>query len=167
MEIWIEIPDFPDYEISSDGRIRNKNSGKIIKPQETSGGYMQVTLYKNRDSKRYNRSVHQLVAYTFYDVDKPGLDINHQDGRKFNNAVSNLEFLTRSENLKHAYNNGLKVPCGYYTPRKIRIVETGECFDSILLCARYLNATHNQISKCLRYPHRNFRGLHFEYTEEK
>lgn len=67
--------------------------------------------------------------------------MNHKDGNKRNNHISNLEWNTMSENITHAYRNGLKQrPDNADSPKcKVRIVETGEVFESIGSCARAIN----------------------------
>ena len=67
--------------------------------------------------------------------------MNHKDGNKRNNHISNLEWNTMSENITHAYRNGLKQrPDNVGSPKcKVRIVETGEVFESIGSCARAIN----------------------------
>ena len=93
-----------NYEVSNHGRIKNKK-GKIIKFQLNKHGYLRVQLVIN--DKRYRRSVHRLVAKAFIEnkLNKP--EVNHKDGNKLNNNVYNLEWVTRSENMKHAYENNL------------------------------------------------------------
>lgn len=72
-------------------------------------GYKKVILYKN--NKRYHKSIHRLVAIAFIpNKDKERDVVNHIDGVKTNNCVSNLEWVTTSENIKHAYRIGLHKP---------------------------------------------------------
>lgn len=111
-EIWKDIwKDIPDYEglyiISNLGRIKSlcraTTSGKILKSSNNSE-YPTVALCKNGKLKTY--VVHRLVLQAF--LGKSDLDANHIDGKKSNNRLDNLEYCTRSENLKHAYRTGLK-----------------------------------------------------------
>lgn len=105
MERWIAIEDHPDYEVSSLGRVRNKKTGRCLEPQmNREYGYLRVAL----NGQRYY--VHRLVAAAFLDCDITGLDINHVDGNKLNNAIWNIEVCTRSRNVQHAFNTGLKFP---------------------------------------------------------
>ena len=92
------------YEVSNLGRVRSlkraTTSGVVLK-QAMKRGYMHVCLSKeNRPS---TKSVHRLVAEAFIanPMDKPV--VNHLDGDKTNNAVSNLEWATYSENELHSY----------------------------------------------------------------
>lgn len=90
----------------SNGRPYTINS-KILKPAQDSCGYLRVALMKN--GKLNTEKVHRLVAKTFL-VDDYSLEVNHIDGDKQNNNVDNLEFLSRSQNQKHAFKIGLQKP---------------------------------------------------------
>lgn len=113
MEIWKTINKFPDYVVSNFGKIKRiKNSktskiGKILKPQKSSCGYRQINLYLN--GKMCTQYIHLLVLETFIGS-RSDLFCNHIDGDKTNNRLNNLEWVTQSENEKHAYKNNLKNP---------------------------------------------------------
>jgi hypothetical protein len=113
MEIWKVIPNFSKYEASSLGRLRSlnyKRTGKVkvLKPSVT-GGYLKTML--QMDSGKYSsRYVHKFVTITFLGECKSGLEVNHKDGNKLNNSISNLEYVTKSENIKHAYDTNLINP---------------------------------------------------------
>jgi len=96
------------YEISNTGKIRHKHSGRERKLRINNSGYPYVMLCK--DGKKLNCKVHRLVAQTFLENTENKETVNHIDGNKTNNNVDNLEWATRSENLKHAVDSGLKVP---------------------------------------------------------
>lgn len=157
MEIWCTIKDFDNYQASNYGRIRNARTGRILKTTINQNGYECVTLRKN--NMQYVRRVHRLVADAFYDGDHSDLDVNHIDGNKLNNNLSNLEFCTRAENIQHAFRTGLKKPSRQI---KIRIVETGEVFDSIRECARHIGGNQAQIGRVLAGKENICKGYHFE-----
>jgi hypothetical protein len=98
------------YEVSNLGRVKRSARGsrtyigKIIKPHDCHG-YKRVCLYKNGLSK--NVRVHKIVAVAFIGKCPSGKEINHIDGCKDNNSVSNLEYISRSENELHAIRLGL------------------------------------------------------------
>lgn len=96
----------PDYWISSDGYVisyrRNKN-GKIMKGSPDTDGYIQVKL-----NERKLRSVHGLVAMAFIENPENKPQVNHINGIPCDNRVENLEWVTNSENQKHAYRIGLQ-----------------------------------------------------------
>ena len=81
---------------------------RILKPTARKDGYLRVSLCKGGIKKSY--LLHKLVAETFIDNSGNKAQINHIDGNKFNNTTKNLEYCTQSENIKHAYKNGLMKP---------------------------------------------------------
>lgn len=114
IERWIAIPDWDGvYEASDHGQIRRITSGGqggfapgyILKGR--TGRYRQVRL---RDGKRIEyHAVHILIARSFLGPRPIGGEVNHLDGNKLNNAISNLEWTTRRGNAAHAYAIGLMV----------------------------------------------------------
>lgn len=106
-EIWKDVLNYENtYEISSLGRVRNKKRELILNPPITPKGYIRISLFK--DGKSKNHMVHRLVAEAFIENPKNKPTVNHIDGNKTNNKISNLEWATHSENLIHAYDNELK-----------------------------------------------------------
>lgn len=107
MEIYKEIQGFKDYYISNYGNVVSCKRKKpiILAPKVDKDGYYCVCLRK--DNKNHHYTIHRLVAIHFIDnlFDKPC--VNHKDGNKTNNLVTNLEWVTISENTKHAYDTGL------------------------------------------------------------
>lgn len=160
-ELWLGIDEYPNYEVSSMGRVRNKNSGKILKPRPSRNGYLRVSLYNKDYGIAKDKSIHRLVADAFYDGDHDLLDVNHINGEKDDNFVGNLEWCTRSDNLKHAYRTNLR-ESPHNRCKPIRIIETGEIFDSVRECARYLGCRHSNISLCLSGKQKSCKGYHFE-----
>lgn len=105
MDKWITVKDHPNYEVNNHGEVRNKRNGRILKPQlNRDGGYQRVNL----DGR--HRYIHRLVADAFFAGEHDGIDVNHIDGNRLNNDLTNLEWCTRKENIRHAYINGLKYP---------------------------------------------------------
>ena len=101
---WVTI--FNKYEVSDTGLIRNAKTGRVLKQFVGKDGYLR-TQFAGK-----TRTVHRVVALAFVPAD-PGRDfVNHKDGNKRNNAASNLEWCTFSENLSHAYSIGLKSSAG-------------------------------------------------------
>ena len=88
------------YSASCFWNIRNDKTLKILKPRKNLRWYLQVQI------KWKNKSVHRLVAQAFYWEDSR--QVNHKDGNKENNKIWNLEYLTISENVKHAHENWLR-----------------------------------------------------------
>lgn len=103
--MWKNIKDFPLYEISTEGEIRNKITGYIKSPSVGKRGYPVVSLQK--DGKQYIRTVHILLARTFIPnpLNKP--EVNHINGDKTDFSLVNLEWVTSKENSQHAVKTGL------------------------------------------------------------
>lgn len=102
------IKGFEDrYLISHNGEVYSKKSKRLLKPLENKKGYLSIELWANY--KRTVKKIHRLVAETFIDNPLEKKEINHIDGNKQNNHVSNLEWCSRSENVKHAYTAGLRI----------------------------------------------------------
>ena len=161
--IWITLEEFPIYEINQYGDIRNKRTGHIKKPSVDKWGYHQVHLSKGIHGKSHSKTVHRLVATTFYDGDHSNLQVNHIDGNKQNNFIANLELVTGSENVKHAYDTHIRKPSGGRGPiRKIRIVETGQVFDNMAECAKYVKGDNGNICRCVKDPTKIYKGYHYE-----
>lgn len=116
-EIWIPVKGFEDrYQISNHGRLKSFTikmiksfpNGYILKGTVDSSGYLGIMLGYSK-SERYKNRIHVLVGEHFIPKNESGLKlcINHLDGNKLNNHWSNLEWITLSENVKHAVMSGL------------------------------------------------------------
>lgn len=129
-EVWKDVPEYEGlYMISNLGNVLSKvpNNGKpkkkIMKQSICSSGYMKVVLSKNGNHKQH--MIHRLVAKAFIPNPENKETVNHIDGNKKNNCVDNLEWNTYSENLKHAYKNGLNS----WNPRKGERMKAVEQLD--------------------------------------
>jgi len=151
------------YEVSDQGRVRRVGKsavtgkghgggariGRILKQQPVDGGYWKVFLWKNGFQE--NWLVHVLVAAAFIGPCPDGYEVNHENGNKSNNAASNLEYMTRSENNKHAYATGLRRPSFKLTAeQKIKARSlNGQGFGSRPI-ARMLGCCRQTVQKALR-----------------
>lgn len=109
MEQWLPSKDFPMYDVSDLGRIRNSKTGRIKKVHPNRKGYLQTCLRRN--NQQYTVSVHVIVAKAFHvDSYVEGYDVNHKDGNKLNCRADNLEWMTRADNIRHAIRTGLRKP---------------------------------------------------------
>lgn len=94
------------YKATSDGKIWSSYKNGFLKPKIDKWGYEVVALRKNGKSRSF--LVHRLVALTFIDNPCDLPTVNHIDGNKINNDAENLEWLSVSDNHKHAYKTGLR-----------------------------------------------------------
>ena len=121
-EIWKDIPNYNGYQVSNFGRVRTndkithtekhgvrhwKNRILKFKGETFKTGY-RVDLWKKGKPKTF--LVARLVAFTFYNqnIENHNLTVNHIDGNRFNNKLSNLELITLKENIQHAFRTGLQ-----------------------------------------------------------
>lgn len=119
-EIWKDVIGYEGlYQISNYGNIKslkkwirqyNKyiNKEKLLKPCVNKIGYYVVVLYKNKNKRSH--LLHRLIAEAFIPNPENKPQINHIDGNKMNYNISNLEWCTQSENMIHAFKNGLEKP---------------------------------------------------------
>ena len=97
-ETWKTITDYPNYNISNYGNVKNIITNKPLRSSEK-GGYICISLNQNGNRKSFK--IHRLVALAFIDNPENKSDVNHKDKNKMNNMVSNLEWMTRKENNIH------------------------------------------------------------------
>ena len=92
---------FDNYEVSNQGRIRNKITGKILKQSQTRHGYLQVSLYDGHANVKHCR-VNRLVGLAFLLDQRQNIndDIHHIDENKENNNASNLIWLSHAKNCR-------------------------------------------------------------------
>lgn len=135
LEIWKPIPNYEGlYEISNFGKVKSFYSKRILKPVVESTVYNQVTLVKDNKKKYY---VHRLVANSFIYKPDNYNEVNHKDGNKSNNTVTNLEWCNRKYNIEHS----IKV-LGNHLGRKskmVQCIETGKIFNSVKEASLYFN----------------------------
>ena len=100
-EEWRQVVDNKQYVVSNYGRVMNAFTKQLLKPAKKPSGYLQVSLWKQ--GKGVTKDIHQIVYSSFFPEESlHGYVINHIDGKKDNNRLSNLERITHTENNLHA-----------------------------------------------------------------
>jgi hypothetical protein len=171
-EIWKDIVGYEGlYQVSNLGRVKSlpkydrlgRFHNECIKASVNNGnGYLVVNLKHNGSQQM--KTVHRLVAETFLINPTNLTDINHKDGNKSNNVVTNLEWCTRSENMTHAVKNGLHTNFGN---RKVMCIELNLIFDSIKQAEEWVGVKGSRISNVcqLKRGCKTCGGYHWRYVE--
>lgn len=161
-ELWRDIAGYEGiYQVSNQGRIKSLDrfidivwqgkivrkplKGKIKTPNVQNNGYYIVWLCDS-ESNRKALLVHRLVASAFIENPNQFKDVNHKDGNKLNNGVSNLEWCTRSENIKHSY----RVLNHRKNSKAIRCIETDKRYESAADASRVTGINCGGIKHALR-----------------
>ena len=96
LELFMDIPGYENYKISSYGRVLNKRRNKEVKQFLKRNGYSIVSLFKDKKKKTF--TIHRLVAKTFFEEDITNKSIDHIDGNKQNNFFQNLRVCNHQQN---------------------------------------------------------------------
>lgn len=163
-EEWVMVPDFPDYQVSSLGRVKSLKYHKpILLRQNIRCGYLSVVLSNEKGKKHF--TVHDLVYFSFCETPKKSNHvIDHIDGNKLNNRLDNLRYISRQDNLNAAlYEQNLtktrKPVVAYKDGEKINV------FSSIAEAGRVLKIDSSSISKVCKKIQHTAHGYYFEYLE--
>lgn len=154
-EIWKPVKGFEQlYQVSSLGRVSNYR--KMLAIQTMPKGYLTIVFKVKQVA--HNRLVHRLVAEAFIENPEVKPEVNHKDGDKSNNSVSNLEWCTSSENKRHALDTGIKT---YNIPTKgIKLGKN----------SKYYNVTYDKARQkwkaCIRIDSVNHFQKRFDTEEE-
>ena len=178
LELWAPAPKFEDrYEVSSLGRVR-RIGGKVLSPYRTGNvgkQYLTVSI------DRKGRKVHRLVCLAFNGEPSEGRDqVNHKDGNKENNSANNLEWVSCSENVRHAFDVLGKKSSGghsgkfgalHHASKEVvaTSVATGEIrvFGSTAEAARALGIPSGSIPRCCAGVYKSSHGWRFEYSHPR
>ena len=158
MELWKVIEEFPRYSVSSEGRVMNNKTGRILKQSRDSNGYAFVCLF---DGAKHTKTVHMLVAKLF--IPNPlGLKcVNHKNGNKTDPRAENLEWCTHKENRVHAVRE-LKL-YGGGKRKAVACLETGIVYPTARAAAMSIGVSDMMISKCLYGKIHTAGGYHWKY----
>ena len=163
-EEWKLIEDNANYEISSYGQVRNKSTNKMLKTSLLSG-YMVVSLTIN--DRRMLLKIHRIVARRFLVCSNSTHVVNHKDGNKLNNHIDNLEWISASENVKHAYRTGLnkgrKIKVSQYTLDNVFVKE----YDSPTTAEIEMGADRTHIIAVCRGRRKKTGGYIWKYSDDR
>ena len=163
MESWKVIYDFPNYEISNYGNVRNNT--KIVKAVPNKHGYNVVVLC---NGTRKSVNVHRLVAAAFIPNPDNKPCVDHIDGNKRNNYVSNLRWVTPVENANNMITKKRSIENRKSHNEKKIVAISGEInvyFNSIIEASIILGVDRTSISKCLKGQRGKAGGYVFKYQE--
>ncbi len=189
-EVWRPVKDYEGiYEVSNLGKVKSidrvieYNSG-LCKSRNQKGtytylavgrnGYHSASLWKNNKEMRF--SVHRLVAQAFIENPENKKQVNHKDGNKINNHVSNLEWMTASENGKHRFSELGHVPpalgrTGELSGRSKKVNQYSldgsyiNTFDSARIATMHLGKNTTVINTCCRGGLKTAYGFKWEYVK--
>jgi len=184
-ELWNDVSGYADYyQVSNYGRIRSVSrfvrhpkgglrtiKGMILKPQVTINGYCMISL--SREAIRKYHTIHRLVALAFINNYEKKPTINHKNGIKTDNAITNLEWNTQSENCQHAYDTGLakiwnKGVIGYVSKRSNTVIKMDQLNNVIAKYTTISNAKRetgiNHISSCCHKKRKTAGGYKWKFN---
>lgn len=158
-----EIPGYSRYLINKDGVVVNKETGESRCGRVDSRGYVSISV-KRDNGKTQSSGIHRLLGLAFLhpEVDVTNLVINHLDGVKTNNDLSNLEWCTCMENTHHAGRLGLTMFC---RPVEVRNAETGDVklYPSANMCAKERKLSKDDVLRRLKFPDSRVWGDRCQY----
>lgn len=173
-EVWKPVPGYEGlYEISNMGNVKSlarmkpyrdgfrRFPGGILKPNKINGGYRLVMLTNSHTRKGF--LVHRLVAESFIENPNCLPQVNHIDGNKENNTVSNLEWCTAKENMLHSVKNRLRSdlkPVVMLT-KDGRVVRK---FNGVREAARETGIERTNIRFCCNNKHRSAGGYLWRWS---
>ena len=175
-EQWKDIKGYEGlYQVSNLGKVRSLDrivkqfghkqeyerliKGKLLKLHIQNGGYLIATLTKNNNERKM--LVHRLVAIAFMGNNE-GMQVNHKDGNKLNNKLSNLEWCSQEYNAIYSYLNGRMPLPPAQAPKRI-VRNDGKTYDSIEEAGKDMNINPSIICNQLKGRQKTVKGYVFMY----
>ena len=162
-ECWAPIEGYDCYQISNYGRVKSLKCSKphVLKPSLDCDNYLCCSLTKN--GKTFRVAVHRFVAKAFISRRGNNLQVNHKDGCKVNAFVGNLEWVTPSENMQHAYATGLakkgeKSHTAKLTDEQVRFIRENPNNLSVPKIAAFLSVSVRTVRNLQLGKYRNEAG---------
>ena len=157
-----KIKDLPQYEINTEGQIRNSNK-HILSQSISNNGYYRVHLCKDGKAKWY--AVHKLVAQTFIPNPLHLPEVNHKDENKLNNKVSNLEWCSSEYNKNYGTRNARisKAQTNNNLSQPVKCIETNVIYPSIMEAQRQTGIFNTAIGKVCKGERQTAGHYHWVY----
>lgn len=134
-----------DYEITVDGKVINKKTGRVLKGQPNGKGYLRVSIGGKL------QFIHRLVAIKYIPNPNNLEQVNHKDGNKLNNCVDNLEWVSNQTNRNHAVEQGLHIhgeqcPWAKLTQSDVDFIRTLQGYKTAIEVAEYYGVSKSTIN---------------------
>lgn len=161
-----QVKGFERYSVTKDGIVFNNETKKPLTPNKKKTGYYEVCLFDENHQRHY-KTIHRIVAEAYCGNPDKKLEVNHIDGDKSNNCANNLEWATRNENLKHAFQTGLKAKDTSARGIVATSIEKGTSirFSSIYEAAKALGISKGNICLCCQGKRPFANGYEWRYAE--
>lgn len=164
-ECWLEVNGFHGYWVSNFGRIksyRRSKDGIILKQRLSKKGYCLVGMSDDNNKKHFVQ-VHRVVLKTFNPVENMDeLEVNHKDEVKTNNCLSNLEWVTRTENIMHGTGRQRRVE---HQKMKIKCVQNNTIYNSMKEASDELGINYGNLSSHCSGRLKSVNGFTFEVVD--
>lgn len=154
----VSVENYSSYGITENGQVWSYKSNKFLSQRYDKYGYLRVTLM-NDDKKMKTELVHKLVALAYIPNPDGKETVNHKDENKENNCVSNLEWMTRQENLNYG-TRGQRQSDKVSKP--IRCIETGIIYKNTLVASKEIGISTTSIYNCINGKSKTAGGFHWE-----
>lgn len=163
MTKWKRINDFTTYSVSENGTVRNDKTGNDLKPMLSTSGYLYVHLV--RDKKKHTKYLHRLVCQAFLEQQPDHIQVDHINGIKTDNRLSNLRWVTISQNRK-AYGNKQRAKARCRKVIASHISGSKITFNSRLDTAKHFNCLPSKIQYGHLYVKNDKKGWIFYKVED-
>lgn len=161
IEVWKTINEYPDYEISNKGTVRNKYNNSTLKGKINHKGYRVVSLYKEGKTKDFK--IHRLVAQAFIPNPENKPIVDHINSIRTDNRVENLRWATYKENMNNPITKEK-----YYIPiiQFTKEQDFVKLWPSIRDIEKELGADHSHITKCCKGKYKTSIGYKWGYQKD-